>query len=419
MLKAGNEGERRCLWESEEYTIACEINADSLIHYNVNSTISGSEGYLNHVTDIKPGLDTWHHIAIVVENNTSSLHIESKSFDGANLSPVGNYFNLGAHRDAGRFFPGQLDEVRIWKVARTEQEIQDNMYKTLTRMEDGLVAYYRFDESAGTDVPGLSRNVLNGTWYGATGGAYTAPYWVGSDVDLELVPLTVVVIALPPSNVAGSGFTANWQEVENVTNYYIDVATDVEFTSFLSGYENNNVGTATSEDITNLTEGTNYYYRVRALINGQTTPNFNIATVATTMDAPGYALEFDGEDDYINISGINQGGITDPSGSGGGTLQYTSECWFMLKVGNEGQRQSLLQSTFYTISTEIDPGSHLKYVVNFGAKTGGSGYIMVVTDIQPVPSTWHHVAVTVDARNNDIFAMCYYDGELISTASSY
>jgi hypothetical protein len=50
MLKAGNEGERRCLWESEEYTIACEINADSLIHYNVNSTISGSEGYLNHVT---------------------------------------------------------------------------------------------------------------------------------------------------------------------------------------------------------------------------------------------------------------------------------------------------------------------------------------------------------------------------------
>jgi hypothetical protein len=325
MLKAGNEGERRCLWESEEYTIACEINADSLIHYNVNSTISGSEGYLNHVTDIKPGLDTWHHIAIVVENNTSSLHIEStfyydgaliasKSFDGANLSPVGNYFNLGAHRDAGRFFPGQLDEVRIWKVARTEQEIQDNMYKTLTRMEDGLVAYYRFDESAGTDVPGLSRNVLNGTWYGATGGAYTAPYWVGSDVDLELVPLTVVVIALPPSNVAGSGFTANWQEVENVTNYYIDVATDVEFTSFLSGYENNNVGTATSEDITNLTEGTNYYYRVRALINGQTTPNFNIATVATTMDAPGYALEFDGEDDYINISGINQGGITDPSG---------------------------------------------------------------------------------------------------------
>ena len=428
MLKAGNEGERRCLWESEGYTIACEVNADSLIHYNVNSTISGSEGYLNHVTDIKPELDTWHHIAVVVENNTSSLHIESKfyydgnlidgkTFDGANLNSVGNYFNLGAHRDAGRFFPGQLDEVRIWNVARTQQEIQDNMYKTLTRMEEGLVAYHRFDESSGTDVPGLSRNVLNGTWYGATGGAYTAPYWVASDVDLELVPLTVVVIALPPSNVAGSGFTANWQEVENVTNYYIDVATDVEFTSFLSGYENKNVGTATSEDITNLTEGTNYYYRVRALINGQITPNFNIATVATTMDAPGYALEFDGEDDYVNISGINHGGITDPSGGGGGTLQYTSEGWFMLKVGNEGQRQFLWESTFYTISLEIDPSLHLKYHVNFGPKTGGSGYINVVTDVQPGPDIWHHVAVTVDARNNDIFAMCYYDGELISESS--
>jgi len=428
MLKAGNLEERRCLWESEEYTIACEVDEEGYIHYNVNSTISGSQGYLNHVTDIMPENDTWHHIAIVVENNTNTLHIESKfyydgvfvdgkSFDGANLKPVGNYFNLGAHRDAGRFLPGQLEEVRIWNVARTQQEIQDNMYKTLNRMEQGLVAYFRFDESEGTDVSGLSRNVLNGTWYGATEGEYTAPQWIASDIDLELVPLTEVVIALPPSNVSGSGFKASWQELENVTNYYLDVATDVEFSSFLPEYENKNVAAAASEDVTNLTEGTNYYYRVRALINGQITPNFNTIAVATTMDAPGYAIEFDGEDDYINISGINHGGITDPSGGGGGTQQYTSEGWFMLKAGNEGGRQFLWESTFYTISLEIDPSLHLKYHVNFGAKTGGSGYINVVTDIQPGADIWHHAAVTVDARNNDIFALCYYDGELISESS--
>ncbi len=346
MLRAGNPEERRCLWESEDYTIACEVDEEGYIHYNVNSTISGSLGYLNHVTTIVPEFDTWHHIAIVVENNTLTLHIESKfyydgtliegkSFDGANLKPVGNYFNLGAHRDAGRFFPGQLDEFRIWNVARTQQEIQDNMYKTLARMEQGLVAYTRFDETEGTNVPGLSRNVLNGTWYGANAGEFTSPQWIASDINLEYIALATVVIALPPSNIAGSGFTANWTAVENVTNYNLDVATDVEFTVFLPGYDNKNVGTAISEDIAILSEGTNYYYRVRALVNGQITPNFNTVAVATTMDPPGYALEFDGEDDYINISGINHGGITDPSG--GGTQQYTSECWFMLEVGNEGK----------------------------------------------------------------------------------
>ena len=39
-----------------------------------------------------------------------------------------------------------IDEVRIWNVARSTVEIQDNMFKQLAGDEPGLVAYYVFDE---------------------------------------------------------------------------------------------------------------------------------------------------------------------------------------------------------------------------------------------------------------------------------
>ncbi|MBM3235960.1 tetratricopeptide repeat protein [Candidatus Poribacteria bacterium] len=45
------------------------------------------------------------------------------------------------------YFTGELDEVRIWSVARTQQEIQANMNVKLTGNEPFLVGYWRFDET--------------------------------------------------------------------------------------------------------------------------------------------------------------------------------------------------------------------------------------------------------------------------------
>ncbi|KPA14814.1 conserved hypothetical protein, secreted [Candidatus Magnetomorum sp. HK-1] len=43
-------------------------------------------------------------------------------------------------------FKGQIDEVRIWSVARTQTEISSNMNESLTGNEDNLKAYYRMDK---------------------------------------------------------------------------------------------------------------------------------------------------------------------------------------------------------------------------------------------------------------------------------
>ena len=48
------------------------------------------------------------------------------------------------------FFNGQIDEFRIWSVARTAAQITSTMGTTLAGNEANLVGYWKFDETSGT-----------------------------------------------------------------------------------------------------------------------------------------------------------------------------------------------------------------------------------------------------------------------------
>ena len=48
------------------------------------------------------------------------------------------------------YFNGQIDEFRIWNVARTATEITSTMSHTLVGNEPGLTGYWKFDETSGT-----------------------------------------------------------------------------------------------------------------------------------------------------------------------------------------------------------------------------------------------------------------------------
>jgi hypothetical protein len=74
-------------------------------------------------------------------------------------------------------------------------------------------------------------------------------------------------------------FFANWNASTIATGYYLDVATDVGFTTFLSGYENLDVGDVTTYSVTVLS-AVNHYYRLRAYNVVGTSSNSNIITVS-------------------------------------------------------------------------------------------------------------------------------------------
>ncbi|MCK9335997.1 MAG: T9SS type A sorting domain-containing protein [Candidatus Cloacimonetes bacterium] len=109
---------------------------------------------------------------------------------------------------------------------------------------------------------------------GSTANNYTDPIsYTLSSIDGSTTDYTVSIqftLAAPTLPETGfqettSSFTAKWNSVSGATSYELDVASDIGFSSFLTGFEDLDMGGATSCVINNLSANTEYYYRVRAI----------------------------------------------------------------------------------------------------------------------------------------------------------
>ncbi len=87
--------------------------------------------------------------------------------------------------------------------------------------------------------------------------------------------------ALSATNGAPTSFTANWGGVNHATGYRLDVATDSSCTNYVPGYQDLDVGNATSRNVTGLTANRFYYYRVRAYNGNGTSLNSNVIKAKT------------------------------------------------------------------------------------------------------------------------------------------
>lgn len=88
--------------------------------------------------------------------------------------------------------------------------------------------------------------------------------------------------ASPAVGITMTSFTANWVGVSGITCYQLDVATDPSFNSILPGYNNISVGNVTSYNITGLSCGTTYYYRIRSCNSCGNSASSNVIAVATS-----------------------------------------------------------------------------------------------------------------------------------------
>ena len=78
-----------------------------------------------------------------------------------------NYFS----GEAPNYFSGNINDVTIWNLALTQQEIQSYMTTPPAGSETGLVGYWNFNEGTGTTLTDQTSNGNNGTIYGATWGS--------------------------------------------------------------------------------------------------------------------------------------------------------------------------------------------------------------------------------------------------------
>jgi hypothetical protein len=95
----------------------------------------------------------WTHVALVTGPGGVRLFLNgalvmTNGFEGSFSSLGGEHYYLGRHTytdDPDSTLDGQLDEVRIWSVMRTEEEIRANLFQRLTGNEPGLAGLWNFD----------------------------------------------------------------------------------------------------------------------------------------------------------------------------------------------------------------------------------------------------------------------------------
>ena len=204
--------------------LAAELN-------NGTTQVGVNEG-LKGTTNINDG--NWHHVAMVVNRSATNVKLfvdgnqevnVTHATIGNNLDNTGDMF-LGADRLPSHFIPANIDEVRVWSVARTQTEIQNNMNNAaLSASTSGLVAYYHFDQgTAGGDNTGVTTltdatsNNLDGTLYSFALTGSTSN-WITND-DVASLPVELTTFS---AFVAETSVNLTWNTATEVNNYGFEI----------------------------------------------------------------------------------------------------------------------------------------------------------------------------------------------------
>ena len=324
----------------------------------------------------------WYHLAAVREGTACRVYINGVEVASTTYTDTPNLSTqpatIGAAAVMHDYLDGQMDEVRIWNVARSEAEINSAMYDCLTGTESGLVACYHFEDGTGSSTATDAASSLDGTLMNMepaldwVDGTYTCGL---CDLEMtDMVTITIDPLADPSVTVdedtlcPPSGGTTNMNVISSQSgvNYYLrNDADDSVIDGPVAG---------TGGDIV-LDPGTI-----------STTTTFNVNASAETVIGSTTVLEMDGVNEYVRTSAnvVQDGTWTyetwvkpnDPTPSWSGVITANSGVgtgmWFQYCLSGTGQMRWESVSPALTLD-------------NIGP---------VVND-----NTWHHVAVTCDGTN--------------------
>ncbi|MGC8990307.1 MAG: LamG-like jellyroll fold domain-containing protein, partial [Verrucomicrobiia bacterium] len=170
-------------WGAGNQTNALRLTGDGLLNYWWGNDLAASTGSL---------VGAWHHVAASFDGTYRRLYLDgtlvAEDRPSGHGVPDGRNLRIGSTNN-GEFFAGQIDEVRIWVVARSAEEIRGAMYERLAGTEQGLTGYWRFDEGTGLLAGDASGKGNTGVLGG--GNAQSVPVWTSSSVEMSRAVLRV------------------------------------------------------------------------------------------------------------------------------------------------------------------------------------------------------------------------------------
>lgn len=172
-IKTGGQGYH---WIAGKYSNTQGENSGYHLYINGGmAAFNGRDGSGNYrssgMSATRVADNRWHHLAGVCQNGRWEIWVDgilenslNTGYSNTRLSTqfspftIGNYYTFSEN-----YFPGQIDEVRVWNTARLQDDIRTFMCRKLTGAEANLVAYFTFDAQVNNNgFPDLSSSQKGG-----------------------------------------------------------------------------------------------------------------------------------------------------------------------------------------------------------------------------------------------------------------
>nr|WKN39276.1 fibronectin type III domain-containing protein [Tunicatimonas sp. TK19036] len=259
--------------EAEVYSLEIASNPD----FREPTTIDGISDTTYDVQNLI-GNQTYYYRVRAEESSNYSTYSNAIS---QQVIALGKPSNLAASNVTYTSFRASWDIVEEAKYYTVDVATNDQFTDILTNYQETAV------NSTSIEVAGLE---VSTTYY------IRIKAWDDHSPSEYSEILTIVTAsveaptALQPTEISAYEIRARWMQVSQASEYLLDIATDNAFTSIMPEYESVSVETAYFLAY-NLQPATTYYYRVRSIVNSDTSLYSNVISVTTknnsTIKIPG------------------------------------------------------------------------------------------------------------------------------------
>lgn len=198
-------------YDGAYHKILLRVRNNNNIQFWLNGTV------LNSAFTVP--LNAWTHIAAVYDGANMYVYANGSLVASqaavVSLPATSNQFNIGSRVGGTEYFTGNIDEVRVWNVVRTPNQIMSSKNCELQGGESGLLRYYKFNQgfdaannSSVTTLTDATSNANNGTLTNFALTGSTSNWLAGSPVTSGSIIPSVATVSTPVVYNQGATATA-------------------------------------------------------------------------------------------------------------------------------------------------------------------------------------------------------------------